>query len=535
LLFIQKIPKQFFVSVQTGFPPGNGGGWRSAAFNTPTVPRLAPLLLTICAAFSPAFAQTPSTPPASTPAPDAPTRSIDPTTTAWRAMSRFGYGPAPADLPDAAGAAWALRQLDAAVAASREAPRLPPELAAFNAPLPQLFDGWKAEREARRMVRQDADAASARKSPSYNFTRDRAREAAGWRLAACSRADVETPLLARMTEFWFNHLNVFTGKGSVRPFVGHYVLNAIRPHALGRYEDLLLATARHPAMLYYLDQNQSVAEGAMGRVTAALSGRRAGGLNENYARELMELHTLGVNGGYTQADVRELARILTGWTVDPEAADGFRFAARLHDDGAKTLLGQPFNGNAPGGQAEGEAAIRMLARQPATARRISLRLAQWFVADQPPPALVDRLARRYLATQGDIASVMRTLIESPETWAADARLFKTPMDYACSVLAATGGANDGDATRQALGFLAGAGQPMHGWQTPDGYKVDAATWLSPEALSRRADFAFAAGRRAGDGAVLQPWLAPATRARIAREPANLQAGLALASPEFMSK
>jgi len=451
----------------------------------------------------------------------------------WRAMSRFGYGPTPADTADMAGPAWALRQLDLAVAASRQPARLPGELAGFNSPLPQLFEGWRVEREVRRAARQDREAA--RMDPAYNFSGTVARQAALWRLAACSRPDVENPLLARMTEFWFNHLNVFVGKGIVRPFVGHYVVNAIRPHALGRYEDLLLASARHPAMLGYLDQTRSVAEDSMVRnAAAALRGQRARGLNENYARELMELHTLGVNGGYTQTDVRELARILTGWTVDPQGADGFRFASRLHDDGTKTLLGQRFD---DGGLAEGEAAIRMLARHPATAQRISLRLAQWFVADQPPPALVQRLAQRYTATQGDIAAVMRTLIESPETWAPGARLFKTPMDYACSVLAATGGAPDNapPGNNLALGFLTAAGQPLHGWQTPDGYKTDAATWLSPEALSRRADFAFSIGRRTGDLAALQPWLSAATRERIAREPANLRVGLALASPEFMHK
>ncbi len=451
--------------------------------------------------------------------------------TAWRAFSRFGYGPGPADSPATPGRAWALQQLDLAVAGARAPAAIPPGMADFNAPLPRLYEQYRSEQAARRQVREDAGkAGDAAAAPRNEFNRKVTRQAAAWRLAACSRADIENPLLARMTEFWFNHLNVFVGKGVVRPFTGHYVVNAIRPNALGRYEDLLLASARHPAMLQYLDQARSVADGAPGNR----------GLNENYARELMELHTLGVNGGYTQADVRELARILTGWTVDPNADSGFRFAPRLHDGGAKTLLGQPFGtGSGPRGEQEGEAAIRMLARHPATAQRISLRLAQWFVADQPPPALVQRLAQRYTATQGDIAAVMRALIESPETWDMNNRLFKTPLDYACSVLAATGGVQDADPgereLNQALGFLASAGQPLHGWQTPDGYKTDAATWLSPEALSRRADFAIAAGRRVDDPAPLRPWLTPATRARIDQEPPRLRAGLALASPDYMYK
>ncbi|MGE0330805.1 MAG: DUF1800 family protein [Ramlibacter sp.] len=464
-----------------------------------------PHALALCAALAAAL-------PAGADAPSGPA--------AWRAMSRFGYGPSPSALT-AAGPAWALQQLDLAAAAARAPATIPAELAGFNAPLTRLYAQFREERAAQRQVRAEADAAPPPAARTY-FSRDVARQAAAWRLAACSRTDVENPLLARMTEFWFNHLNVFVGKGAVRPFTGHYAVNAIRPHALGRFEDLLLASARHPAMLLYLDQAQSVAEGAPG-------GR---GLNENYARELLELHTLGVNGGYTQTDVRELARILTGWTVDPRSDSGFRFAPRLHDGGAKTLLGQRFEA---AGVQEGEAAIRLLARHPATAQRISLRLAQWFVADQPPPALVQRLAQRYTATQGDIAAVMRVLIESPETWDNGNRLFKTPLDYTCSVLAATGGVQNERELNQALGFLASAGQPLHGWQTPDGYKTDAATWLSPEALSRRADFAFAVGRRVDDAATLTAWLAPATRARIAQEPPRLQAGLALASPDYMYK
>lgn len=440
--------------------------------------------------------------------------------TQWRAVSRFGYGPQPTDDLRGDGQAWALRQLAAAQAQSRQGARVPEALAGFDGPLPGLFTRWRSEREARRQG--DAEAGRA-------FSRETTRQAVAWRLTACSRADVENPLLARLTEFWFNHLNVFAGKAIVRPFVGHYAVHAIRPNVLGRYEDLLLASARHPAMLLYLDQAQSVAEGS---AVPRFEAQRPRGLNENYARELLELHTLGVHGGYTQDDVRTLARMLTGWTLDPASDTGFRFAARLHDDAPKVFLGQSVPAR---GIDEGEYAIRLLARHPATAQRIGLRLAQWFVADAPPPALVQRLAARYLATQGDLAEVLRTLIESPETWAPQARLFKTPMDYACSVLAASGGAHDERALVLAAGFLASAGQPVHGWQTPDGYPTDAATWLSPEALSRRADFAMAIGRRLDDAGGLPLWLREATRARIAQEPAALQAGLALAAPEFMHK
>jgi uncharacterized protein (DUF1800 family) len=325
------------------------------------------------------------------------------------------------------------------------------------------------------MANEDADG----------FSREMTQTTNAWRLMSCSDAAIEIPLLARMTEFWFNHLNVFAGKGPVRPFVGHYVVNVIRANALGTFEDLLLASARHPAMLLYLDQAQS----------------NARGLNENYARELMELHTLGVDAGYTQNDVHELARILTGWTVGLQQGEGFRFAERLHDKGSKTLLGRSFD---EAGMQEGEDAIRMLARHPATARRIAGRLATTFVSDKPPQALIDQLAATFTRTQGDIRAVMRTLVASPEFWKSDNTLFKT-------------------------------GQPLHGWQTPDGYKTDAATWLAPEALTRRADYAMALGNRINEPAYLQPFLSAASRERIAQEQAATRTGLMLASPDFMRK
>ena len=454
----------------------------------------------------------------------------------WRVASRLGYGPTPALLEEIRRAGgpryWALAQIEAAYAASGTPARIPQELARFNQPLAFTFDEFRAERATRKAGDAAAQKASLEMArgkllDTGVFSRDMVRSAAAWRMVSCSTPAVENPLLARMTEFWFNHLNVFAGKGPVRPFVGHYEVNAIRAHALGRYEDLLLASARHPAMLFYLDQAQSVADGVRGPFG------NARGLNENYARELMELHTLGVDGGYTQTDVRELARILTGWTVAPRDPSGFRFAARLHDDGEKRLLGARYAG---GGEREGEEAIRMLAREPATARRIARRLATFFVSDQPPQALVDRVARAFSASRGDLRVTLRALVESPEFWRADQKLFKTPVDFACSSLAALGGAREERQILLSLGFLANAGQPVHGWQTPDGYKTDAATWLSPEALTRRADFAVALGRLADvEPAYLAPFLGQATRERIAREPAQLRSGLMLASPEFMRK
>lgn len=438
----------------------------------------------------------------------------------WRAASRLGYAPTPASTQAAAASprAWALQQLDAAYAASLRPPTLPAEIAGINAPLNDIARSFQAEREMRRAARETPKPgmAAAADTGGEKFSREMAQGAAAWRLMSCSDPALENPLLARMTEFWFNHLNVFVGKGPVRPFVGHYEINVIRANALGRFEDLLLASARHPAMLFYLDQAQS----------------NSRGLNENYARELMELHTLGVNSGYTQKDVHELARILTGWTVNLKDGEGFRFAERLHDKEGKVLLGRTFGSE---GVAEGEEAIRFLARRPETARRVSIRLASFFVADKPSPALVNRLATAFTATQGDIRAVMRTLIESPEFWAQDNQLFKTPLDFACSALTAAGGVKERRDIVQTLGFLAQAGQPMHGWQTPDGYKTDAGTWLAPEALTRRADYAMGLAQRTAEPSYLNAFFSIATRERIAQEPAQKRTGLMLASPDFMRK
>lgn len=457
--------------------------------------------------------------------------------TAWRLTSRLGYGPTVDQVKDITKAgdarAWALRQIDAALAASKMPARIPTWAQRTSLSLAEIFPEFTKEREARKAGQEKLQKSDNAEGPSGNSNRSErpfsalvAGEAAAWRLAACSAPDVEHPLLARMTEFWFNHLNVFSGKGPVRPFVGRYVLDVIRANALGKYEDMLLASAKHPAMLFYLDQAQSVADGSAGH------RGNARGLNENYARELLELHTLGVDGGYSQNDVRELARILTGWTISTHSDDGFRFSAQVHDSGNKRLLGVSFRS---GGLKDGEDAIRMLARHPATARRIAQRMASFFVSDNPPPQLVDELARSFLESGGDIRTTLKALIASREFWQAEHRLFKTPFDFACSALAATGGLKNPKEAVLAMGFLAQAGQPVHGWQTPDGYKTDAATWLSPEALTRRADFAVALGNRTQTPEFLGSFLSVGTRQRIAQEPSAMQGGLMLSSPEFMRK
>jgi uncharacterized protein (DUF1800 family) len=514
---------QFLLSLalQVLNPVGQCGlGSQSVPLRLPYMRCVAALVLSTLAAHH-AVAQTPSD---TTPA------------AVWRATSRLGYAPTPASAQAAqlGAKAWALQQIDAAYAASQKAPHIAVEWAAFNAPINDLARDYHAYNEARKAMRQQRLNPTPMLSPSGmandgspltmasndvledKFLREAVRTTNAWRLAACSDPAVEQPMLAKMTEFWFNHFNVSLTKGNTRPFVGHYMANAMRSNALGKFEDLVLASAHHPAMLLYLDQAQS----------------NVRGLNENYARELMELHTLGVDAGYTQTDVRELARILTGWTVRFAQSEAFAFAPRQHDTGDKVLLGQTFKNT---GEREGIDAIRMLARHPATAQRIARRLATTFVSDKPSAALVNQLASTFLRTQGDIRAVMQALVESADFWQTDNTLFKTPLDFACSVLAAQGGVKDQRDINQTLGFLGQAGQPLHAWQTPDGYKTDAATWLAPEALTRRADHALTLGGRMAEPIYLQPFLSTTSRERIAREAPNLRTGLLLASPDFMRK
>ncbi|MDO9453613.1 MAG: DUF1800 domain-containing protein [Stagnimonas sp.] len=295
-----------------------------------------------------------------------------------------------------------------------------------------------------------------------------------------------------MVDFWFNHFNVFAGKGQeTKIWTGNFERDAIRPHVFGRFRDLLGATAKHPAMLNYLDNQKSTSE------RIAKNGKKLGGLNENYAREVMELHTLGVDDGYTQADVTALARIFTGWGYDPKRlVDGvdpaFFFNSKKHDENEKKFLGNTFA--AGGGEEEGERALDLLAAHPATTRHLSYKIAQYFVADSPPPQLVEKLAKRWRETGGDVGKVLDTLFKSPEFWSADAvgKKFKTPWQYLVSSLRATGLPMVTN-VKPLLGMLRQNGQTLYGCTTPDGYKNTQAEWLNSDALILRLNFANALG------------------------------------------
>ena len=324
-----------------------------------------------------------------------------------------------------------------------------------------------------------------------------------------------------MTDFWFNHFNVFINKGADRYLLTSYERDAIRPHALGKFEDLLVATAKSPAMLFYLDNWLSVgpdSEIALGipphqqhrrghgpslnnrpnnRPRGKSKANQASGLNENYGRELMELHTLSVNGGYSQKDVTEAAKVFTGWTLDqPKQGGGFRFEPRMHEPGDKIVLGHRIKEH---GEKEGLEVLHLLARNPQTAHFISQKLAMRFVSDEPPAALVDRMTKTFLKKNGDIREVLRTMFKSPEFWSPDAyrAKVKTPLEFIVSAVRASGAQVD-DA-RALVGTLNNMGMMPYGMMPPTGYSMKADTWVNSSALLGRMNFALglAAGRIKG--------------------------------------
>jgi uncharacterized protein (DUF1800 family) len=320
----------------------------------------------------------------------------------------------------------------------------------------------------------------------------------------------ERQLQEVLTDFWFNHFNVDARKGRVRFMLTEYEREAIRPHVLGRFRDLLEATAKGPAMLFYLDNWMSadpngphpiatpprMARGAFGRralvpgpVRQPQAGKNAPrGLNENYARELMELHTLGVDGGYTQQDVTEVARAFTGWSIGtPRDGGSFLFRPQMHDMGQKIVLGQTIK--AGGGESDGERVLDILASHPSTARFIATKLVRRFVSDDPPPALVDRAADRFRRTGGDLREVVRTILSSPEfvaPAALDAKV-KTPFEFVVSALREAG--SDVADARPLVRTLQELGMPLYQCQPPTGYKDTADAWINTGALVARMNVA----------------------------------------------
>jgi uncharacterized protein (DUF1800 family) len=346
----------------------------------------------------------------------------------------------------------------------------------------------------------------------------------------------------RLVYFWSNHFTVAATKLVTIPFAGPFEREAIRPNLTGSFTDLTLAVARHPGMLLYLDQAQSVGPNSQ------LGARRERGLNENLAREMLELHTLGVDGGYTQGDVAELARALTGWTMAGDrfrrfrgnAAPGsFVFVPQLHEPGARTVLGRRYSDD---GEGQARAIIADLCRHPAAARHIATKLARHFIADDPPREAVVRLERAFRDTEGDLPSLHRALIDCPEAWAPQPAKFRTPNDF---LLAALRAADVRDVPARAmLGGYAQLGQPAFRAPSPQGWDDVAASWAGPDAVLRRVEWCQALAQRLGASTrpeqlaaeALGPMLTPHTRQAVARAE-SVQQGmvLALMSPEFQRR
>jgi uncharacterized protein (DUF1800 family) len=525
---------------------------------------------------------------------------------ALHVLNRLAFGPAPGDLDRVmrmGTPAWIAEQLHPERLALPSF--LANQLATLRTPNEsqrELVQSYREMQKEAKEAKQAETASADGKKPGTDEGGERRKQIANIYLEAGEERLLQALNSPRQLEevlvdFWFNHFNVYEGKGLVRVLTESYEREAIRPHVLGRFRAMLGATAKHPAMLFYLDNWLSVAPGYQPRrgFGAAGGAAKPSGLNENYAREVMELHTLGVDGGYTQQDVTELARILTGWTLAPSQQPGkrrfvngqdfptpqhhgdsiFGFDPARHDDGSKTWLGHSVP---PNGQLEGEYALDVLARHPATARHIAFKLARHFVADEPTPALVSQIAQRFLDTDGDLRAAMQAIFDSPEFHDVRPVKFKTPYQYVLSSVRATGITTTN--VRPLMATLTQLGQPLFGCQTPDGWHDTEADWLNPNAITQRVNFAtaLASGRLplqrvdftdapagangmkamerqtdramnkgvAVEGATppvdvtallatLGPAISDKTRAAVAGSPPPLRAALVLGSPDFMRR
>jgi len=440
------------------------------------------------------------------------------------AANRFGLGARPRDGRSLGGdpKGWLEAQLDAPHAPP---PSGPPESARVLAEVRDLRVARQIAVQARaNLERPPEQPSTTPPSPGIDeqairefgtFVREHyaAQTAQRHKLAI----ETDTPFVERLVHFWSNHFAVSADKQPVAPIVGLYEQEAIRPHVTGNFYDLLLAAERHPAMIVYLDNQTSMGPSSQAATFVRRSRGRDLGLNENLGREILELHTLGVDGGYTQADVTELAKVLTGWSIggtlgegrpllarfggDPGAPGEFHFRAAMHEPGDKTILGQRYRERGVG---EGEEALRALALHPKTASHLAAKLARHFVADDPPPALVERLARVYLDSEGELTNVYRALLDANESWREPLAKFKTPHDFAISAYRLLDAAPEN--LQPVTAFLTQAGQRPYTPGSPAGWPDIAASWNGGDALLKRIEFATAAGRRVGDR------IDPATRA-----------------------
>jgi len=415
------------------------------------------------------------------------------------ALSRLTYGPRPGDVERVRAmglSAWIDRQLRPRTIDDSATERTLAELTTLRMPISEALREFP--RPDPKLSAQLASGEMSRQEMMERYPMEKrpVRIAVELQAAKVVRAVTsERQLEEVMVEFWFNHFNVFAGKGDVRWYVSAYEREAIRPYAMGRFPDLVRATAHHPAMLFYLDNWLSARPDF--RVPVGPNRGRRAGLNENYARELMELHTLGVDGGYTQKDVTEVARAFTGWTIDRPQTDGhFIFRPAMHDTGEKIVLGHRIA--AGGGRDDGERVIELLTHHPATARFVATKLVRRFVSDTPPPALVARVAGSYVSTGGDIPSMLRTIFESPEFYSEDAyrAKIKKPFEFVASAVRALGGSTDAEGGVALARASAEIGEPLYQAQPPTGYADRGEVWVNAGALLARMNFALglASGR-----------------------------------------
>ena len=459
-------------------------------------------------------------------------------------LHRFGFGPRAGSIEAIASdpRAALLAELDKPGAGQIANPELPASGAANRA----VFE-YNAERNAsQKRVRREAEQ-TAMANPGKENTMEAAAEAPAKpeevplprqlflneaRARIDAALDAEIGFVERLVWFWSNHFCVNQDKTVM---AGAYEREAIRPHVLGRFGDMLLAAESHPAMLLYLDNAQSIGPNSVAGIN------RDKGLNENLAREILELHTLGVRSVYTQADVTNFAKVLTGWTIlqtvsDPDHGGEFVFLKRAHEPGPQTVVGKIYPDT---GAEQGRAVLADLARHPATASHVATKIAHHFVADDPPPALVERLARRFLDTDGDVKELALTLVEAPEAWFPEQAKIKRPGEWIVAALRAT--ALRGDIAR-IIGGMALLGEPLWRPPAPKGFPDDNAAWL--EGIAQRLDIANTFAQRAAGGldpeAVAETALGPLasveTRRAIAAAESKAQAlTFVLMAPEFQRR
>lgn len=466
------------------------------------------------------------------------------------ALNRFGLGAMAGEAPPADGKRWLLAQLDkydplpAPLASLERTPALLEQLAELR----QERKERKEERKEQAPAPAMEEAGKPKQTPEAALLkplRDSYVNAVSARMEVAGTS--ATPFLERMVSFWSNHFAVSVDKAAVIGLAGAFENEAIRPHVMGRFTDMLFAVEQHPAMLLFLDQAQSIGPNSeIADLARRRNAPRAPGLNENLAREIMELHTLGVRSGYSQADVTELARALTGYTIAglgrlarllPGVSGRSVFVPQLHEPGSRMVMGKRYTQN---GEKQPAAILADLAAHPATARHIATKLARHFAADDPPPALVERLERAYLSSNGDLPTLYRVLIESPEPWNAATQKFRPPWDWLAALRRASGVPWPGQQTVFALNQL---GQPTWKPGSPAGWDDIAASWAAPDALLRRVEFSQRLGQKLAmlDARKLGRQLFPdtlseSTSQSVARAESPAQAlALLFVSPEMLRR